>query len=127
MYANSSSYFTLDEEGFLVNGNYYRGGVLAFNDLVLLWDVNSIDELTPESLQAVTLFNPPINMLFVGTGKITSPLPSSVVDYLHKHNISVESMSTSAAAANFNFLHDDKQRVAAALIPEQPSEKVFES
>lgn len=66
-------------------------------------------------------------MLFIGTGKITSPLPSSVVDYLHKYDISVESMSTSAAAANFNFLHDDNQRVAAALIPEQPSEKIFES
>jgi len=27
--------FGIDEEGFLINGNYYKGGVLAFNDIAL--------------------------------------------------------------------------------------------
>ena len=108
-----------------------------------------MEDLTPESLQAVTLFNPPISKhssfayhiqlgtLFIGTGKNTEPIPSSVIAYLHKFGISVESMNTvwidclfheqSSAAANFNFLRDDKERVAAALIPEQPSPKQYES
>ncbi|KAK8818711.1 hypothetical protein WA538_004018, partial [Blastocystis sp. DL] len=124
--AEGTYFEELDEEGFLINGNYYKGGVIAFNDLVLLWDVDSLDKLTTESLKAIPLYNPAINMLFIGTGKYTAPIPQPIVDYLHQNGISVESMSTSSAAANFNFLHDDKQRVAVALLPEQPSEKVFE-
>ena len=90
----------------MINGSYYRGGVLAFSDIALLWDVNKMEDLTPESLHAVTLFNPPISKyfppvydiqlgtLFIGTGKNTEPIPSSVIAYLHNFGISVESMNT---------------------------------
>ena len=53
----------MDEEGFLINGNYYKGGVIAFDDLVLLWDVDSLDKLTTESLKAIPLYNPAISRL----------------------------------------------------------------
>ncbi|CBK21562.2 LOW QUALITY PROTEIN: uncharacterized protein [Blastocystis hominis] len=124
--AEGTYFEELDEEGFLINGNYYKGGVLAFNNLALLWDVQSLDEITPESLKPVTMYNPPIDMLFIGTGQYTAPIQKNVIDFLHQFGISVESMSTSSAAANFNFLHDDKERVAVALLPEQPSPKTFE-
>lgn len=58
--AEGTYFEELDEEGFLINGNYYKGGVLAFNDIALLWDVNTMDELTPESLKPVTLYNPAV-------------------------------------------------------------------
>ena len=61
--AEGTYFEELDEEGFLINGNYYKGGVLAFNNLALLWDVQSLDEITPESLKPVTLYNPPIGGL----------------------------------------------------------------
>ena len=125
--AEGTYFEELDEEGFLINGNYYKGGVIAFNDIILLWDVQSLDKMTPESLKPVTLYNPPIDMLFIGTGKYTAPISKDVIEFLHQYNISVESMSTSSAAANFNFLHDDKERVAVALLPEQESQKSFES
>lgn len=58
--AEGTYFEELDEEGFLINGNYYKGGVLAFNDIALLWDVNKIEDLTPESLKPVTLYNPAV-------------------------------------------------------------------
>ena len=79
-----------------------------------------------------------VDMMFIGTGQYTAPIQKNVIDFLHQFGISVESMSTvyiicigivnlqSSAAANFNFLHDDKERVAVALLPEQPSPKTFE-
>ena len=91
----------MDEEGFLINGNYYKGGVIAFNDLVLLWDVDSLDKLTTESLKAIPLYNPAISrlvyweynqldMLFIGTGKYTAPIPQPIVDYIHQNGNYVE-------------------------------------
>ena len=104
--AEGTYFEELDEEGFLINGNYYKGGVIAFNDMTLLWDVQSLDKMTPESLKPVTLYNPPISiimspdsqigMLFIGTGKYTAPISKDVVEFLHQYNISVESMSTVA-------------------------------
>ena len=85
--------------------------MIAFNDLVLLWDVDSLDKLTTESLKAIPLYNPAISeavdcecdtldMLFIGTGKYTAPIPQPIVDYLHQNGISVESMSTVVFLAN---------------------------
>ena len=48
----------------MINGNYYKGGVLAFNDIALLWDVNKLEDLTPESLKPVTLYNPEVGMIY---------------------------------------------------------------
>ena len=49
----------------MINGNYYKGGVLAFNDIALLWDVNKLEDLTPESLKPVTLYNPEVGKFFL--------------------------------------------------------------
>ena len=104
--AEGTYFEELDEEGFLINGNYYKGGVLAFNDIALLWDVKSLEELTPESLKTVTVYNPTIGTLFsyyscdfidtliIGTGKYTAPIPENIVEYMHKFGISIESMSS---------------------------------
>ncbi|KAM7458134.1 hypothetical protein BLSTO_01096 [Blastocystis sp. subtype 1] len=92
--AEGTYFEELDEEGFLINGDYYKGGVLAFNDIALLWDVNKLEDLTVDSIKPVTLYNPSIDMLIIGTGKVTAPVPKDVVDYLHKFGISVESMSS---------------------------------
>ena len=43
-----------------IRDSYYKGGVLAFNDIALLWDVNKLEDLTVDSIKPVTLYNPSI-------------------------------------------------------------------
>ena len=82
-------------------------------NLIIDWPVQSIDEITVESIAVIVELEPEIVILGVGA-KLT--LPSVKINLLfQKYNIGVEMMDTAAACRTYNFLHTEGRNVAAAL------------
>ena len=102
---------------------HYTSSVIAFEDIVYLWNIKSINEVTKESLSIVTLYEPKIELLFIGS---STPLSfrnvGKLQKYFKKFNISVEQLDISNAMATFNMLNSEDRNVAVALILDQDDE-----
>ncbi|KJE97268.1 hypothetical protein CAOG_007704 [Capsaspora owczarzaki ATCC 30864] len=106
--------------GFTVNGVTYVGSMALFPRVPLLWNVKSVEELTPESLTLFHLVNPKIELLLIGTGSKIETIDPAVRQMLKEKRISLEVLDTPHAATTFNFLSQEGRLVAAALIPIAP-------
>ena len=102
--------------GFRVSGTQHRGSLLIFADRSLAWPVATTDEVTFESLAAVTGAEPPVEVLLLGCGATAAPLPKALREALRAEGVVVEPMDTGAACRTFNLLMAEDRRAAAALI-----------
>ena len=106
-----------DPQGFTVNNVRARGSVLTFPNQLLLWSPREQHEITIESLVAVELAEPPIEMLIIGAGdRISSPLDPALRNYFRDLGIVVELMNTVNACATFNILNAEDRSVAGAFL-----------
>lgn len=76
--------------GFKIRGILVEGAVLCFQDLWLQWNVQTMQDVTPESLCFLKLFRPLPDLLILGCGPFMQPLPPSVAAMLKELNIRVE-------------------------------------
>jgi uncharacterized protein len=101
---------------FTISGQSYEGSVLVFPDRVVSWPVGSFEEITPESLRAVTDANADVGVLLLGCGQRMQLVTQALRDPVREAGVVIEPMDTGAAARTFNVLLMEERRVAAALL-----------
>jgi uncharacterized protein len=102
--------------GFRVRGIAYTGAILVFPDGTQAWDVRTLDEVTPASLQPV-IARGTVQILLLGCGRRMRPVPAPLRQALRAAGIVVDAMDTGAACRTYNVLLAEDRRVAAALLP----------
>jgi len=84
------------------------------------WDVETIEDLTMESLALVYTHFPAIEILVLGTGARTEQVPKEIREGLQAYGISIDVAATLHAISTFNILNQEGRRVAAAILCEEP-------
>jgi uncharacterized protein len=107
---------TYGDGRFTISGRVHEGSVLVFPDRVLGWPVTAFDEVTPESLQAVTERAGEVEVLLLGCGRHMELVTQALRQPIRDCGIVIEPMDTGAAARTFNVLLMEERRVAAALL-----------
>lgn len=103
----------------LNNGINVVGPMAIFPRTVLSWNVGALEEINEASLSLFAVLEPKIDILVLGVGdhKITPDFSRRMIEYMKKHRINVEVLSTEQACTTFNFLNHEGRVVAGALIP----------
>lgn len=96
------------------DSTFTKSIILTANELIENWQVNSISELTAESLEPVVGLKPDI--LIIGTGSVLIFPAVDTYGHLINMGIGVEIMDTGAACRTFNALTAENRKVAVALI-----------
>ena len=110
--------------GFEVNGVTSLGAQIIFPDLLLLWDVETVDDITSESLSSVIYACPKVDLLLLGTGKTIQSIDTSLLARMHECGVTVDVMATAHACQTFNVLNQEGRRVAAAVLPMEHTQRV---
>lgn len=111
---------SLGPGGFEVNNHIVSQPMIVFKECFLLWDINSIDDISYESLAAVSIYLPIVEVLLIGVGEnVKFRLSKELAENFRKRGTVVEMSSTFHAASTFNILASEGRNVAAALIPEE--------
>ena len=106
--------------GFNVSGVRVGGGVFLLPSMAMLWDVESVESLTSDSLILPQILIPRMDLLLLGTGKTMARVEDALLDPLRDAGIVVQVMDSANAAATFNFLAEEGRAVGAALMPIAP-------
>ncbi|KAJ3156202.1 hypothetical protein HDU86_003965 [Geranomyces michiganensis] len=132
---------------FTVGDLRMHGPVVVINDQVLMWDVPQFgvgsDAVIPASGKADTtsqgdpsspfygwsvdcfkifeVIEQQPEILVIGTGAQTYPLPPHLKSYLHKLGMQVEVLASRQAGSTYNILVQEGRRPAAALLPVVPT------
>ncbi|XP_017775130.1 PREDICTED: NADH dehydrogenase [ubiquinone] 1 alpha subcomplex assembly factor 3 [Nicrophorus vespilloides] len=110
----------VSQVGFRLNNNMTVLGPMAiFARSVLSWNINSVDDITEESLSLFTTLEPKLDIIVIGIGDKPDNLNfyKRLVPILRKHRLSVEILPTEQACSTFNFLNSESRHVAGAMIP----------
>lgn len=106
------------DQCFLINDTMIRQSVICTPQSFLLWNVNSFDDITIDSLIMFSLLHPTIEVLFIGCGDvIPKKISSGITNHFKAKGIIIEATTTSNAASTFNILVSEGRNVCAALLP----------
>jgi len=109
------------DRSFLVNNVMVRQSVLLFPYSFLCWNAERFEDITVESLLPLTLIQPTLEIVFIGSGsQQRRELPKDVREYFRKAGIILELSTTPHAASTFNVLNGEGRNVAAALLTLEP-------
>jgi uncharacterized protein len=89
--------------------------IISGQRIVPQWDVESIDDINEESLQAIFDLEPEV--ILIGTGDSQIFLPPATQVHFFRRNFGFEVMTTDAACRTFNVLVAEGRHVVAALLP----------
>jgi NADH dehydrogenase [ubiquinone] 1 alpha subcomplex assembly factor 3 len=102
--------------GFRINGKKILGPVLLTKNMVLSWKgTTNIQSLQASDLQFLSVLDPIIDLVLIGTGKTTIrnlPLEREVRKF-----IPIDFLDSFNAGATFNLLMAEERNVAALLFP----------
>lgn len=103
----------------LNNGINVVGPMAIFPRTVLSWSIGTAEDINEASLSLFSVLEPKVDILVIGVGdaKITPHFSRKIMEYMKKHRINVEVLSTEQACTTFNFLNHEGRVVAGALIP----------
>ncbi len=101
---------------FRVTGEVYQGSILVFPDQTQLWPVESIADISMDTLQDVITASDEVDILLVGCGVRFQTVPKGLRQALKVAGIVLEWMDTGAASRTFNVLVAEERRVAAAIL-----------
>ena len=101
---------------FRISGVVHNSSVIVFTDRTIAWPVQSLDDLTIDSLAPVRDADPTVEVLLLGVGGQNALVPSALRKALRDAGIVLDSMDTGAACRTYNVLMAEDRRVAAALI-----------
>jgi len=89
--------------------------IISGQKIVPQWDVESVEDINEESLQAIFDLEPEV--ILIGTGDKQVFLPPATQVHFFRRNLGFEVMTTDAACRTFNVLAAEGRHVVAALIP----------
>ncbi len=102
--------------GFRVGESRYAGSLLITPAGVREIAAASLDGVAAGIYSEIATLDPPVDILFVGTGPAMLPLPASTTGLLRAAGTAVEVMATGAACRTFNLALAEGRRAAALLI-----------
>ena len=102
--------------GFRFAGMSHRGSILALPSGIRAWGVEAFGALRAADLDPVFAEEPRAEFLLIGTGAEIAALPDRLRGPFREAGISLDAMTTGAAARTYNVLVAEKRRVGAALI-----------
>ena len=97
-----------------VNELEYNESILVSPNLVALWNVSNIENLTRADFQPVIELQPEIILL--GTGENLSFPDQAILQDIYQHKIGIEIMTTPAACRTYAALTSECRNVIAALV-----------
>lgn len=89
--------------------------IISGQRIVPQWNVESVDDINEESLQAIFDLEPEV--ILIGTGDKQVFLPPATQVHFFRRNFGFEVMTTDAACRTFNVLAAEGRHVVAALLP----------
>ncbi|WP_319544851.1 Mth938-like domain-containing protein [Ruegeria conchae] len=95
---------------FRIGGQVYDGAVLTGPAGTSAWAGYS-------DAQALLALSEHVDVLFIGTGKVLTHIPTDLRTRLEEAGLGVEIMNSPAACRTYNVLLSEGRRVALALIP----------
>jgi uncharacterized protein len=102
--------------GFRFADMSHRGSLLVLASGIRAWPVTSIADVTPNILGPVFEEAASIDLLLIGTGLQPAFIDDAIRWRIREHSITMDAMTTMAAAKTYNILLGEGRRVAAALI-----------
>ena len=102
--------------GFRFAGMSHRGSILILPAGIAAWPVDSARGLRRADLAPVLVAEPAVEFLLIGTGEEMLSFPDALRRPFREVGISVDAMTTGAAARTYNVLLAENRRVAAALV-----------
>jgi uncharacterized protein len=102
--------------GFRFADMSHRGSILALPSGIHAWPVNTVSELTLESLAPIFREGDALELLLLGTGLDIAAIPERLRQRFRDHRIGLDVMQTGAAARTYNILLAENRKVGAALI-----------
>lgn len=101
---------------FTISTVVFEGSVVLFPEETRPWTVQSTEDITIESLSAITDRADDFDILLIGAGEKFGRIPLDLRKALKELGLVLEWMDTGAACRTFNVLIAEERRVAAALI-----------
>ncbi|MEH6547757.1 MAG: Mth938-like domain-containing protein [Sneathiella sp.] len=102
--------------GFRVSGVKYGGSVVVLPEKTLLWDVDTIEDLSVESLSALNGEDVKVEILLIGCGSNMAFIDTDIRNSCRDKGIVIDAMDTGAAVRTYNVLLLEGRQVAAALV-----------
>jgi len=101
---------------FTISTVVFEGSVVVVPEETTPWSVQSTEDITIESLSAITDQADDFDIVLIGAGPKFSRIPLDLRKALKEFGLVLEWMDTGAACRTFNVLVAEERRVAAALI-----------
>lgn len=104
------------------NGGFRLGAIRHVGSLLLTparaveWPVRRIEDLNPDSFEALSGEAADIEIVLLGCGARIAMIAGDVRESLRSKGMVLEQMDTGAACRTYNVLLAEKRKVAAALI-----------
>jgi len=102
--------------GFRFADMSHKGSLLCLPDGMQGWEVQSIDDLTLESLQPVLAQADKLDVLLIGLGTDIAVIDPAIRQSFRDNKIIIEATQTGGAVRTYNVLLAEERNVAAALI-----------
>ena len=102
--------------GFTFAGMSHRGSLLCLPDGLWAWPISDVRDITTASLEMVFARAADLHVFLIGAGRDPWRLPDRLRDRFRTAGISVDAMTTGAAAQTYNILLGENRRVGAGLI-----------
>jgi uncharacterized protein len=102
--------------GFTFAGMSHRGSLLCLPDGIWAWPITDVRDMTTASLEMVFTRAADLHVFLIGAGRDPWRLPDRLRDKFRAAGISVDAMTTGAAAQTYNILLGENRRVGAGLI-----------
>jgi uncharacterized protein len=102
--------------GFRFAGMSHRGSILCLPDGIWAWPVPAVAALDEATLAPVFARADAIDIFLIGAGRDPAVLPEILRERFHAAGISVDCLTTGAAAQTYNILLHEGRRVGAGLI-----------
>lgn len=103
-----------DNTKFVIGETEYTTSIIVSADAVVQWNVQNIDELTPDL--CVPLLDTNASVILLGSGSIFKQPSQEIHQYFLQHSRALEVMDTGAACRTYNVLVADGRDVVVGLI-----------
>ena len=112
-----------NKHGFVVNGVLIQGAVILLPESTLLWNVSSMQEITPDSLVVLRLLLNKPELCIIGTGRRLQRTPKALDSTMKDLGVPFDAMDTVNALATFNVLNEEGRNVVGVFLPLDPVEE----
>ncbi len=101
---------------FTISGELVEGSVIIAADLFIKWDVAEFSDMTVDSFGEIISHSNEIDVLLIGCGEKTLFVRHEIRNHIKNAGITLDFMTTGAAARTYNIMLSEGRQVAAALI-----------